>query len=214
MVLLNQSDEMQYRTRSIINLSLQQDDNKEYYSTGNSKFILSMGSTIESNNFKITGNYSAVISSNFTITKSSKNSRVLVIDTPGYCALEELFSTLVDGIPGNLSYIDGCSNSNLIHPPRNGDPCVNYLYIPPNTNQTFHTHPSIRAGIILGGEGKCDLPDTEIPLTCGTSFALDRHEVHRFRTGNSPLWLFVFHPDSESGPVDEANPMKTRTYIK
>jgi hypothetical protein len=25
--------------------------------------------------------------------------------------------------------------------------------------------------------------------------------------------LAVFHPDSEDGPKDEANPMKTRTYI-
>ena len=48
---------------------------------------------------------------------------------------------------GRLRYIDGCTDSLLISPPVKGDPCLNFLYIPPNLDQTAHTHPSCRIGL-------------------------------------------------------------------
>ena len=54
---------------------------------------------------------------------------------------------------GRLSYIDGCTDSLLVMPPRLGDPCLNYLHFPMGIDQTQHLHPSIRMGIDIGGKG-------------------------------------------------------------
>lgn len=59
---------------------------------------------------------------------------------------------------GRLRYIDGCSDTLLICPPLIGEPCLNHLHIPPGTNQTAHTHPSQRIGVILRGSGYCLTP--------------------------------------------------------
>lgn len=39
---------------------------------------------------------------------------------------------------GRLSYIDGCTDTLLIMPPRLGDPCLNYLHFPVGIDQTQH----------------------------------------------------------------------------
>lgn len=54
---------------------------------------------------------------------------------------------------GRLSYIDGCNDSLLVYPPRMGDPVLNHLHFPGDILQTQHTHPSIRMGVVLAGEG-------------------------------------------------------------
>lgn len=115
--------------------------------------------------------------------------------------------------PGDLSYIDGCSNSNVISPPRNGDPCSNYLFFPPGIEQTFHSHPSFRLGIVLSGNGTAWFNDSTLPLEAGDIFYLPRFEQHRFTTGADSMSLLAFHPDSDGGPLDDVNPMKTRTYV-
>ena len=143
----------------------------------------------------------------------------LVIDNPGYEFAERKLCAFDPTEQGQLSYIDGCSNSNLIDPPRNGDPCINYLYFPPGIDQTWHTHPSVRIGYILTGKGYACLKDgdkeTELPLEPGKIFVLHRHAKHRFRTdGDQHMSLMVYHPDSEDGPRDENNPMKARTYLR
>lgn len=115
--------------------------------------------------------------------------------------------------PGDLSYIDGCSNSVLIPPPRSGEPCLNYLYFPPGTDQSHHTHPSFRIGIILSGEGRANVGKDQISLSPGDVFILPRFEKHGFSTEGTHMSLIAFHPDSDDGPTDEHNPMKTRTYL-
>jgi hypothetical protein len=137
----------------------------------------------------------------------------IVITTPGYTATEEKICKFDPTKPGQLSYIDGCSNTNLVDPPRNGDPCINYLYFPENIKQTYHTHPSIRIGIVLTGNGIASVNKDEIELHAGSMFVLDRHTLHRFYTVDSSMSLMVFHPDSEDGPTDQFNPMKSRTYL-
>ncbi len=54
---------------------------------------------------------------------------------------------------GRLTYIDGCSDSMLVYPPRKGDPVLNHLHFPGRILQTQHTHPSIRVGVVMKGQG-------------------------------------------------------------
>lgn len=122
---------------------------------------------------------------------------------------------------GRLSYIDGCSDSMLVYPPRLGDPCFNHLHFPPGILQTQHTHPSVRMGIVASGKGKAfRVPSAgnsgwEIDLAEGCVFLLPEQEQHSFRTSetNSIMNVIAYHPDSDWGPTDAAHPMRNRTYI-
>jgi hypothetical protein len=114
---------------------------------------------------------------------------------------------------GRLSYIDGCSDSLLVYPPRLGDASLNYLYFPKNINQSYHTHPSIRIGCVISGNGISDT-DVPNPLVEGTHFCLEEQELHRFRTENSEMRIIAFHPDGDWGPTDENHTMINRTYVK
>lgn len=179
-----------------------------------SKFIISLDGTLITNLSTVLGSFAACVNDEFTY-----NGRGLIISTSGYRFEDQKIAMINNsGLQGDLSYIDGCSNSNLINPPRSGDPCVNYLYFPRGIEQTFHTHPSYRIGYIFGGSGEAHFKDENgikvIPLEKGKTFNLERHAMHRFCTFDEPMWLVVFHPDSEDGPLDERNPMKTRTYLK
>lgn len=182
-------------------------NNCEERETFSSKFVMFEG-TLSGENLVMHGTIAAVINQNFAISGKG-----IIIETLGYRLPEQKFTFVSPGKPGHLSYIDGCSNTNLIDPARSGDPCLNYLYFPKNINQTFHTHPSIRVGIILSGKGKASINNQEIDLVPGKVFLLERHTLHRFTTSDSHMSLMVFHPDSEDGPRDEHNPMKSRTYI-
>ena len=120
---------------------------------------------------------------------------------------------------GRLSYIDGCTDSLLVCPPRLGDPCLNYLHFPVGIDQTQHLHPSIRMGIVIGGKGEAfQKPDGkregwEKPLTKGCMFCLEEGEVHSFRTAENWMDIIAYHPDSDFGPTDTDHPMLNRTYI-
>lgn len=122
---------------------------------------------------------------------------------------------------GRLSYIDGCSDSMLVYPPRQGDPCLNHLHFPPGVVQTQHTHPSIRMGVVIKGAGKAfRVPSRgnsgwEVDLTEGCVFMLPEQEQHSFRTDetDSEMDVVAYHPDSDWGPTDAAHPMRSRTYI-
>lgn len=122
---------------------------------------------------------------------------------------------------GRLSYIDGCSDSLLVYPPRKGDPCFNFLHFPRGISQTQHTHPTIRFGIVAKGKGKAFRVPTagssgwEKDLTEGCVFLLPSQEQHSFRTTETDTEMDVvaFHPDSDWGPTDAAHPMRNRTYI-
>ena len=122
---------------------------------------------------------------------------------------------------GRLSYIDGCSDTILVPPPRQGDPCLNYLHFPRGILQTQHTHPTLRAGIVARGKGHAfRLPSAghsawTKPLSAGAVFVLEPQEIHSFRTDESDeeMDVIAFHPDSDVGPTDAAHPMISRTYI-
>jgi hypothetical protein len=116
-------------------------------------------------------------------------------------------------LPGKLSYIDGCSDSLLVYPPRLGDSSLNYLHFPQNIVQSYHTHPSIRIGCVIKGSG---ISDTTHPIELkeGMIFCLDEHELHRFKTSDYEMKIIAFHPDGDWGPTDENHIMLNRTYVK
>lgn len=119
---------------------------------------------------------------------------------------------------GRLCYIDGCSDSLLVYPPRQGDPSLNALYFPSGINQTFHIHPSVRLGVVADGEGFSNImvngEEREMPLRKGDLFCIEERELHRFRTTTSHMTVVPYHPDGDWGPTDHNHTMLNRTYIK
>jgi hypothetical protein len=117
---------------------------------------------------------------------------------------------------GRLCYIDTCSDSLLIYPPRLGDPSLSVLYFPEDTNQAFHIHPSIRIGVVASGNGisciKNNGVEQENMLQKGDMFCIIEREVHRFRTEGEGMVVIAFHPDGDWGPTDHNHTMLNRTY--
>ena len=128
---------------------------------------------------------------------------------------------------GRLPYIDGCSDTLLVAPVVKGAPCLNHLHFPPNIEQTQHTHPSGRAGVVLRGRGRCvvelqgesGVERIVTPLEPGTAFVIPAHLTHAFETTAAPgeddetLDVFAFHPDSDFGPAPSDHPMVNRTVV-
>ena len=130
---------------------------------------------------------------------------------------------------GRLKYIDGCTDSLLIPPVKMGDPCLNHLHFPKDIDQTPHTHPSHRIGIVAKGQGECVTPFGNLPLTEGMIFVikagieglnstgLDGKEypigTHKFRTYDQSMDVVAFHPDSDFGATDINHPMINRTMV-
>lgn len=122
---------------------------------------------------------------------------------------------------GRLAYLNGCSATILVSPPRAGDPVLNHLHIPKDIDQTPHTHPSVRIGIIVRGGGtaygrdESTASDWNETLTEGCIFLLPAEELHAFRTLSSEhgMDLITYHPDSDWGPRDEDHPMLTATHL-
>lgn len=115
---------------------------------------------------------------------------------------------------GRFAYINGGISSLLIPPIRLGDPCLNALYFPSHRDQTLHTHPSDRLGIVVSGSGECDTPEGVIALQPGAVFWIPTDQPHKFRTGSDSLTLVVFHPDSDVGFTHQNNPMLNRTLVE
>lgn len=115
---------------------------------------------------------------------------------------------------GRLKYIDGCSDSLLLSPLLKGDPCLNFLYVPPGLDQTAHTHPSVRVGMIISGRGYCKTEDGNLPLEVGSVFVLPPEELHSFHTEDDSLRIVVYHPESDFGPTHEEHPMINYTFVE
>ncbi len=135
----------------------------------------------------------------------------LAITLTGYRALRHIGGPLE--ATGRLRYIDGCSDTLLIGPLRCGEPCLNHLHIPPGTDQTPHTHPSARIGVILRGSGECRTPNGAYPLQPGMGWYIPTGCLHSFYTQGEALDVIAWHPDSDFGPRDDDHPMINRTLI-
>jgi len=124
---------------------------------------------------------------------------------------------------GRLTYIDGCSDSLLIYPPRAGDPSTSLLVFPAKIKQSYHTHPSLRFGVVISGSGyACVNPskgeegeeqETRYGLEQGMIFCLEEQELHRFSTEYNGMRVMAYHPDGDWGPTDHNHTMLNRTYI-
>lgn len=130
---------------------------------------------------------------------------------------------------GRLKYIDGCTDSLLISPVKKGQPCLNHLHFPEEINQTQHTHPSHRIGIVASGYGECITPFGNLPLSPEMIFVIKAWDgieystgldgnsypigQHAFQTFNAPMDVIAFHPDSDFGAEDEFHPMINRTIV-
>lgn len=161
-----------------------------------------------------------------------KGGRVLIVRRLGEKTLN-VFSAGPVEIWGRLAYVNGCSNSLLIGPPKKGMACLNSLYFIPGIHQTPHTHPTIRIGVVVDGGGYCVTPWGEHELKKGQIFCIlpnpyedpDDHTdtfdgvtapigTHSFKTlAGQILRVVAFHPDSEVGPQDENSPMLNRTIV-
>ena len=114
---------------------------------------------------------------------------------------------------GRLRYIDGCTDSLLVAPVLKGDPCLNLLHIPPGIEQTAHTHPSHRIGLIVDGAGECVTPGGSAPLKPGSVFVIPSDARHHFVTAERSLLILAYHPDSDFGPTHDDHPMLNRTLV-
>jgi hypothetical protein len=141
------------------------------------------------------------------------NGQAVVIERFGYRGLNQIGGPVEDR--GRLCYIDNCSTSILVSPPRLGDPVFNLLVFPPGTNQTMHIHPTVRLGIVYEGHGECVTPNADpLPLKPGMAFYLHEEKAHCFRSFDKTMKIIAFHPDSDVGPTDSSHPMLSRTYTK
>ena len=146
----------------------------------------------------------------FSALEFVEGDKVVIIERPGYRG-QQMFAKVED--IGRVCYIDGCTDSVLIPPGRKGDPCLNSLHFPPGITQSFHTHPTLRAGVVARGKGWATTSQGEKPLKEGDVWLIDAHERHRFRTDEEGMIVVAFHPDSDWGPTDENHPMLNRTYL-
>lgn len=138
-------------------------------------------------------------------------SKLLLIHIQDYLCLNTMGGPLENS--GRLRYINGCSDTILLPPSRLGEPCLNLLHFPQNTNQTEHHHPSLRFGIVVDGEGESVSGTTVVKLKAGDCFHIPAMVKHKFNTYHSAMNVIAFHPDSDWGPTDEVHPMINRTII-
>jgi quercetin dioxygenase-like cupin family protein len=134
----------------------------------------------------------------------------VVLSARGYRGLAQLGPRLE--ARGRLAYIDGCTDTLLVCPPRLGEPCLNHLHIPAGTRQSSHTHPSARLGAIARGRGRCVTPRGSHALEAGLAWHIPAGVVHAFHTEAETLDVLAWHPDSDFGPRDEDHPMINRTW--
>lgn len=157
------------------------------------------------------GQWFVVDTNHRAVLESFATTKILLL-----CACGASFPTQLGGpieMIGRLRYIDGCTDTVLVHPWKLGQACLNHLHIPPGVNQTMHTHPSERIGAVISGHGWCETPEGITRLDAGTIWRIPANGRHRFLTESGSLDIIAFHPDSDYGPTDDEHPMLSRTLV-
>ena len=137
--------------------------------------------------------------------------RGIVVARPGYRCLFSIGGPCEE--KGRLRYVDGCTDTLLLGPAKVGGPCLNLLHLPPGTDQTRHTHSSVRVGLIISGQGRCVGPGGAVALEPGQIFIIPPHTEHSFFTEDEALRVIAYHPDTDTGPSDGDHPMINRTRV-
>jgi quercetin dioxygenase-like cupin family protein len=192
---------------------LEAGESRAFDSTKGTYYVMLQNASYYSDNVKLENvNSSLAVNNHFTI-KCGVGTAV-VIEYMGLRLLESRYYVQDKLEMGNLSYMDGGTNTTAVNPGRLGDPVVNYVHFPAGMEQTLHTHPSHRVGMVLKGRGLIELDNSEFPLNQGDVFFMQRNVLHNFMCPyGEDVVLFVFAPDSGTGPTDEVNPLKIRTYV-
>jgi hypothetical protein len=162
----------------------------------------------------VAGQYFAVSAPVTFLFNPDEPARLVAIHTTDFVPLRTIGGPVEP--KGRLRYIDRCSDTLLISPPRLGDPCLNLLHFPPGIHQTAHTHPSVpmrrnrfRSRLLHRRRRQPPRPtprhDVDYP----------KDVVHSFHTADSGdnLNVIAFHPDTDWGPEDETHPMLNRTWV-
>jgi hypothetical protein len=193
----------------------------EVHKITNGEFIVPKNSTVYGfciSGAMIVSDTKTVASSEFFSISSRYSSDTIIVNGVGFCIVkfgyhgQNVFGGPIEK-QGRLCYIDHCSDSLLVYPPRKGDPSLSSLHFPPGIVQTFHTHPSFRLGIVASGRGYAQSPTYKHDLIPGAVFCMEEQEVHRFVTEDSGLIVISFHPDGDWGPTDHDHTLLNRTYL-
>ena len=205
--------EYETKDRWILKITRLEPGQTKKFNPQGTDYVMLAGASIQSKKFDVKN-----VTAACTITEPYKiscgeDSYAAVVSYTGLALLENTITIIDPANHGNLSYINNASNTNAINPSRDGDPCINYDYFPTNMVQTPHIHPSHRIGLIIAGEGCIELLDKVIDVKKGDLFFLPRMELHHFLTKDKTVVLWSFSPDSETGPTDQSNPVKARTYL-
>ena len=215
MTMLNVKGTYETRDRWPLKLTkLEAGESRAFDATSGTYYVMLRNASYFSDkaNFE-TVNAAFCVNSHFTI-KCGSGSSAVVVEYVGLHLLESRYYVQDKLDMGNLSYMDGGTNTTAVNPGRLGDPVVNYVHFPAGMYQTLHTHPSHRVGTVLKGNGKIELDNNEMfDIKEGDCFFMQRNVLHNFITDQEPVILFVFAPDSGTGPTDEVNPLKIRTYV-
>lgn len=214
--MINVKGEYISNDRWVLNLTKLESGDVRTFNQPGTNYVLIRNSEFEDDKKLIKRSNAAIMVANgeFTVRCKDSDSSAVVINYPGLRYLESRIYVQEEMDIGNLTYMDGGSNSTAINPGRLGDPVINYVHFPAGMYQTLHTHPSHRIGMILKGNGHVELDNEEMfPINEGEVFFMRRNELHNFITKNEEVILFVFAPDSGTGPTDEVNPLKIRTYV-
>lgn len=151
------------------------------------------------------------VTNDATDTLSSAGGRILLITAPTKDCLFMVGGPVEN--TGRLRYIDGCTDSLIIPPWRKGEACLNLLHVPPLVEQTMHTHPSDRIGVVISGHGQCVTPDGVVELSAGVIWRIPADAPHRFRTDANSLRIIAWHPDSDCGMSDDDHVMLNRSLV-
>lgn len=186
----------------------------EYTDIDYNTYVMGRNASLQSKNFSIqNSNFCCLVNSSFKV-ECGENSTAVIVKFPGLYCFENLLYVENNLQIGNLTYMDGGTNSNAITPSRLGDPVINYVHFPKGMYQTLHTHPSHRIGLILKGNGKIELDNKEMfDVREGGVFLMARNELHNFICTDKDVVAFVFAPESGDGPTDEVNPLQARTIL-
>lgn len=115
----------------------------------------------------------------------------------------------------NLPYVNGCSSHQVFPPVRVGDPTMQLLYLPANTQeQVHHIHSTVRAVFVLKGKGysvQGMKGELEQELNEGDVIILDKMTPHHFKTEDSELIVIPIHVFS-STILEKSHPMMNGTF--
>lgn len=141
----------------------------------------------------------------------NKDSSGFVVTCPTYSGMFLIGGAIE--FTGRFGYINGGTDSVLIPPIMQGNPCLNALYFPTQTDQIAHTHPSYRMVMVTEGRGECETPEGIIPLQPEVTLFIPANQLHKFRTTGDKLTVICFHPDSDTGFTQREHPMLQRTIV-